>query len=500
MKQIRVAQPDEFGRGAPMVTVLGCDTGVALPDVTQSGYTILGKNSDRRISESQRLELHLGQSFEANTLLQLEHRNIPQVRQTYSTLGAGPYWCWGYEEGMNEYCVAIGNEAIHTKTNREGAIAYRAGRLPEPGLLGMDIVRLALERSKSAAEAVAWIGRLVEKHGQFGSSYVGEDNSHGYDNSYMVADTTEAWVVETYGKHWTALRLLKGSWAISNEPCITTKWDASDSAVISYAVEKGWWPADRAGEFNAALAYTNFHFPAELSYSRARRFRQLLVEGGGSIDTAWFKRILRDHYENTFRADATFNPTTPGLTTICMHASPSGSTWGHTASSAIFVLPPVNSGKLPVMWWCAGPPCNGLFVPVFLQGNQLPAMVDCVGTAGKKVIAPNRAILDEYSPDSYWWEFKRLSDITKGDEIGSTWNQRHPMVKETFNRLENKFVENIAVVEREVGILMEKQDMQSVELILSSFTESCFKESMDTVRYLQREIVQHGKAISISLD
>jgi secernin len=489
-----------FGRYTPMVTVLGCDTGVALPDVTQSGYTILGKNSDRRISESQRLELHPGQSFEANTLLQLEHRNIPQVRQTYSTLGAGPYWCWGYEEGMNEYRVAIGNEAIRTKTNREEASAYRAGRLPEPGLLGMDIVRLTLERSKSAAEAVAWIGRLVEKYGQFGSSYVGEDNSHGYDNSYMVADTTEAWVVETYGKHWTALKLLKGSWAISNEPCITIKWDASDSAVVSYAVEKGWWPADRAGEFNAALAYTNFHFPAELSYSRARRFRQLLVEGENSIDIAWFKRILRDHYENTFRADATFNPTTPGLTTICMHASPSGSTWGHTASSAIFVLPPVNSGRLPVMWWCAGPPCNGLFVPVFLQGNQLPAMVDCVGTAGKKVIAPNRAILDEYSPDSYWWEFKRLSDITKGDEIGSTWNQRHPMVKETFNRLENKFVENIAVVEREVGILMEKQDMQSVELILSSFTESCFKESMDTVRYLQREVVQYGKAISISLD
>ena len=178
-----------------MNTILGCDTGVALPDVTQSGYTILGKNSDRRIFESQRLEVHQRQSFEANTSIQLEHRNIPQVRQIYSTLGAGPYWCWGYEEGVNEYRVAIGNEAIRTKTNREETSAYKAGKSPALGLLGMDIVRLALERSKSSAEAVAWIGRLVEKYGQFGSSYVGEDNSHGYDNSYMVADTTEAWVV-----------------------------------------------------------------------------------------------------------------------------------------------------------------------------------------------------------------------------------------------------------------------------------------------------------------
>jgi len=500
VKLTKIAQPDTFGRCSPMVIVLGCDTGVALPDVTQSGYTILGKNSDRRISESQRLELHPGQSFAANTLLQLEHVNIAQAQQIYSTLGAGPYWCWGYEEGMNGYCVAVGNEAIHTKTNREEANAYKAGRPPEPGLLGMDIVRLTLERSKSATEAVAWIGRLVEKYGQFGSSYVGEDNSHGYDNSYMVADTTEAWVVETYGKHWTALKLQKGSWAISNEPCITTRWDECDSAVVSYAVEKGWWPADRVGEFNAALAYTNFHFPAELSYSRARRFRQLLVDGEGSIDVAWFKRILRDHYENTFRADAMFNPTTPGLTTICMHASPSGSTWGHTASSAIFVLPPVNSGRLPVMWWCAGPPCNGLYVPVFLQGNQLPAMVDCVGTAGKKVIAPNKAMIAEYSSDSYWWEFKKLCDLTKGDEIGSTWSQRHPLVRETFDKLENKFVKKLAAIEIEAGILMEKQDMQSVELILSSFTESCFKESMHTVRYLQGEVEQYGKAISINLD
>ncbi len=500
MRNTEVTRTDRFGRDAPMVTVLGCDTGVALPDVTESGYIILGKNSDRRISESQRLEFHHGQLFEANTLLQLEHRNIPQVRQTYSTLGAGPYWCWGYEEGMNEYHVAIGNEAIHTKTNREEAKAYKAGSSPELGLLGMDVVRLTLERSKNVAEAVAWIGRLIEKYGQFGSAYVGEDNSQGYDNSYMVADTTEAWVVETYGKHWTALKLLKGSWAISNEPCITTKWDACDSAVVSYAVEKGWWPANRAGGFNAALAYNDFHFPAELSYSRARRFRKLLVEQEGSIDVAWFKRILRDHYENTFRADTTFNPTTPGLTTICMHASPSGSTWGHTASSAIFVLPPVNSGKLPVMWWCAGPPCNGLYVPVFLQGNQLPAMVVCVGTAGRKVITPDRATVDEYSSDSYWWEFKRLCDLTKGDEIGSTWSQRHPLVRETFDNLENKFARKLASIEREAGILIEKQDMQSVELILSAFTESCFKESIDTVRYLQQEVAQYGEAISVSLD
>jgi secernin len=482
------------------ITALGCDTGVALPDTTKERYMILGKNSDRRISESQRLEINPGQLFKANTVLQLEHRSISQVRQTYSTLGAGPCWCWGYEEGMNEYRVAIGNEAIRTKTYREAVNAYRAGRSPELGLLGMDIVRLALERSKTAVEAVVWIGQLVERYGQFGCSLPGDGHGGGYDNSYIVADPIEAWVVETYGRHWTALKLTEGSWAISNEPCITTNWDMSDSDIVNYAVEKGWWPANRIDEFNASLAYIDFHFPAELSYSRARRFRQLLAEKAGSIDVAWFRRILRDHYETTFRRDAQFNPSVPGMTTICMHASPSGSTWTHTASSAIFVLPQVYSGKLPVLWWCAGPPCNSVYVPVFLNSNKLPAIVEYTGTAGKEIMASDRAIVDVFSPASYWWEFRKLCDLTRGDEIGSTWNQRNPIVRKAFDDLEIEFERDFNGIESQAIVLMGKQDIKDAELTLRSFTEQCFKKCLDSVYLLQQDITKHGEPLSLSSD
>ncbi len=496
----RASEPAVFSMIDSNIMGIGCDTGVALPDATSEGYMILGKNSDRRISESQRLKINPGQLFKANTMLRLEHRSIPQVRQTYATLGAGPYWCWGCEEGMNEYRVAIGNEAIRTKTYWEAVNAYRAGGSPELGLLGMDMVRLALERSKTAAESVVWIGKLVERYGQFGCSLLGDDHSGGYDNSYVVADAVEAWIVETYGRHWTALKLKKGSWAISNEPCITTRWDRSDSEVVNYAVEKGWWPADRIDEFNASLAYLDFHFPAELSYSRARRFRQLLDEKAGSIDTAWFKRILRDHYETTFRSDTQFNPSVPGMTTICMHASPSGSTWAHTASSAIFVLPPANSGKLPVLWWCAGPPCNSVYVPVFLNSKQLPVMVEYTGMANKEIVAPNRARIDAYSPASYWWEFKKLCDLTRGDEIGTTWNRRHPVVREAFNGLESEFERDFYTIESEAIVLLEKQDMKGAELTLRSFTEQCFKKSLNRVYLLQQAITKYGKPFSITFD
>ncbi len=60
-------------------------------------------------------------------MLQLEHVAIPQVEATYATLGASPYWCWGYEEGINEHSVVIGNEAIPTKTFRQAAAHYRQG-------------------------------------------------------------------------------------------------------------------------------------------------------------------------------------------------------------------------------------------------------------------------------------------------------------------------------------------------------------------------------------
>src|SRR6266508_3664299 len=127
-----------------------CDTWVALGDMTTTQSVIFAKNSDRPIFDCQPLVFTPRTSWPTHSSLQLEYIRLPQTDVTFATLGSSPYWCWGYEQGINEYRVAIGNEAIYTKTFRDAARVYQAGHPPALGLLGMDLFGLPL----SAAAAL----------------------------------------------------------------------------------------------------------------------------------------------------------------------------------------------------------------------------------------------------------------------------------------------------------------------------------------------------------
>src|SRR4051794_32288950 len=182
-----------------------CDTWVALQDATLSGQVILGKNSDRPIFDCQSLIFFPRQKWSPGSRIQLEYVELPQVEVTYATLGSSPYWCWGYEEGINEHSVVIGNEAIFTRTFREQAGQYRQGKPTPLGVLGMDLIRLALERSRSAHQAVEVMGALIEQYGQFGSGVPTKTHdAGGYDGSFLIADPNEAWIVEAVGRRWVA--------------------------------------------------------------------------------------------------------------------------------------------------------------------------------------------------------------------------------------------------------------------------------------------------------
>ena len=68
-----------------------------------------------------------------------------------------------------------------------------------PYFIGMDLVRLVLERAKTSREAVDICSNLLEQFGQ-GGGCAEDDRSWCYENSFLFADQKEAWVFETSGK------------------------------------------------------------------------------------------------------------------------------------------------------------------------------------------------------------------------------------------------------------------------------------------------------------
>lgn len=186
-----------------------CDT---LVTVTADGM-IFGKNSDRDPNESQHLERVPARTHEPGSTVRCTHSTIPQVPRTHALLISRPWWMWGAEMGTNEHGVTIGNEAVFTR---------RADRGEPTGteLLGMDLLRLALERADTAAAAVEVIVTLLERHGQ-GGPCSHEHPRFTYDNSFIVADRGQAFVVETAGRRSAVEEVTGPGRSISNGLTIT---------------------------------------------------------------------------------------------------------------------------------------------------------------------------------------------------------------------------------------------------------------------------------------
>jgi len=129
-----------------------CDTMVALGGSTKGGNTVFAKNSDRPHDEPQPL-IQIGAADYSGGFSGTQFVDVPQAAHTYRHVGSKPYWCAGYEHGYNEHQVVIGNEALPS-------LLIEAS---DPKLVGMEVLRLGLERSKSAEEAVDIITGLIFK-------------------------------------------------------------------------------------------------------------------------------------------------------------------------------------------------------------------------------------------------------------------------------------------------------------------------------------------------
>jgi dipeptidase len=161
---------------------------VALGRATVDGHTLFGQNVARPAGESVALCRAPGREFVPGEVLQTPFLALPQARHTYTVLAAQSPECWGYHHGLNECGVAAGCASLLNKLRPAG-----------PGLTGTDLVRLLLERSRTARQAVDLFADLIERHGLGVPEPAGEGEA---DQAFVIADGAEAFVIETAANHW----------------------------------------------------------------------------------------------------------------------------------------------------------------------------------------------------------------------------------------------------------------------------------------------------------
>lgn len=419
-----------------------CDTLVALGNATADGSVIFAKNSDREPNEAHVL-LHVPRTrHEPGAMVKCTYIEIPQVPETCEILLSKPFWIWGGEMGVNEHGVAIGNEAVFTRE------PYDKG----PGLIGMDFIRLALERADTARKALEVIIQLLETYGQGGNC--GFRHKTYYHNSFIIADPRQAWVLETVGKIWVAEQV-RDVCSISNGLTIGSKWDTASPGLVEYAVRKGW--CHSAEDFHFARYYSDFLYTRmDGQYARRCRSTELLEAARGNITVETMMKILRDHGPKA-ETDPLWNPGRGWLMeTLCVHAGfgptrPSQSTGAMVAH----LLP-----GMPIVWVTGtSGTCAGIFKPVFLRGAGLPT-----GPAAEALgltVQPTGT----YDPRTLWWSHERLHR-----QVIRDYATRMPIYREERDALEATFLQEAT------DIIARYRDMAPQERAepLRTFTTSCF--------------------------
>jgi len=325
--------------------------------VIGAGRTLFGKNSDRPVAEAQVAEVHarrIGGGRLRTTYLELGDNGAVAL------LGSRPTWMWGLEHGVNEHGVAVGNEKLYTVDDPHAA---------EPALLGMDLVRLGLERGRSADDALALMTALLERHGQGGS---GEpDHDEPYFSSFLVADPTSAWVLETSGRTWAARRVEDGA-AISNRVTLGTEWTRASSDVAPGTDFDRWRDADA---------------PTGIADHRLAATRRCVATGASVLTPAEVVATLRHHGDRPWGApggDVCDVSPPPGDVyddwsgvTVCMHVR------GYQVTNASMVTELPANDAAPLRAWIAlGSPCASVYVPVFPPA-QVPSALGEAATWGR---------------------------------------------------------------------------------------------------------------------
>lgn len=194
-----------------------------------------------------------------------------------------------------------------------------------------DLSRIALERAKTAREAIQIMGALGEKYGYYGAEWKGPDAYGEAGESLTVADPKEVWIFHMLpddtgaGAIWAAQRVPDGHVAVVANEFVIKEINLDDtenfmasSNVHSVAIRNKFWdPSQGPFNFRKTYMYSPFHVHQEYADRRNWRVFSLIAPSKGftpnmTLDDLPFSvapdhklsvrdvfRLNRDHYEGT---------------------------------------------------------------------------------------------------------------------------------------------------------------------------------------------------------
>ena len=369
-----------------------CTTIIVGKNATADGSVLLGHNEDWG-QFLMPLRWNPREKHQPGETLKLrDGQEIPQVGETYAFI-----WPAAECNGINELQVAVADDT--------GSCRKELSQ-NDRGLDLEEFVSLALQRSRTAREAVITMGGLIEKYGY--RTYNGEDG-----DIFSIADPNEGWLMEVaIGGLWVAQRVPDDAFMVLANRFRIGEIDLKNSTrflasanLVDYAKQKGWYdPAQ--GPFNFERAYGADDGRKAYNTRRewrgnellsGRKFNQeenpLTVVPGKKLTPRDIMALLRDHYEGTeYDLTQGYGKGSPHHTserTICRMTTDATS-----VAQLRGWLPPEIGG---VLWLCLGTPCSSVYVPYYLGVLDFPK--------------PYAFLSDEYDGDNAFWVFNSLENL-----------------------------------------------------------------------------------------
>jgi dipeptidase len=234
----------------------------------------------------------------STALLPGELIDIPQVRETFSYIAMNYSYYRGLpgplvNGGLNEYGVAVRDVAC---TSRHELVEMTPKN--QRGLNYSDVARIALQRARTAREALDIAVGLIKRYGDF--TYGG--------NSHLFADSNEGWVLLEFagGKGlWVAHRLgpndiwadWRGQHDIGFVQTLPTDWRhsrdylASDN-FVSFAVKQGWYKPGENRPFNVMDVYSTANYGGPATAQELRRVEAAVRAAAPKVDVSLLMQLM----------------------------------------------------------------------------------------------------------------------------------------------------------------------------------------------------------------